>query len=160
MCRAYTVIAHLRSAGSARGCHHPMRPRCAHTNGVTENSASATRQPSSTPSPTPQTADSRQRRATPHNPIRTTCPAEGAWGCRPTPQPCASQMRYCPGAPTIVAERLHHPHHRRHRRRLTRASGASLPITPFARRAQRRAHGDAGLPHSHALRRCATDQAH
>ena len=109
-----------------------MRPRCAHTNGVTEISASATRLPSCTPSPTlhradsrfrhlrlyrssaytpcvlaalirmgllrvahlrrachhalrrrrciVQTADSRQRRVTPRNPIRTTRSAEGAWG--------------------------------------------------------------------------------
>ena len=92
-----------------------MRPRCAHTNGVTEISASATLLPSCTPSPTlhradsrlalrhiiadtasyrqptrsaphhrrrciVQTADSRQRRVTPRNPIRTTHSAEGAWG--------------------------------------------------------------------------------
>ena len=77
-----------------------MRPRCAHTNGVTEISASATRLPSRTMyvadtascrQPTRsvphhrrhgivQTADSRQRRVTPRNPIRTTRSAEGAWG--------------------------------------------------------------------------------
>ncbi len=77
-----------------------MRPRCAHTNGVTEISASATRLASRTMNvadtascrqPTRsaphhrrhgivQTADSRQRRVTPRNPIRTTHSAEGAWG--------------------------------------------------------------------------------
>lgn len=87
---AYTVVAHIPHASSLRS----------YTNGVTEISASATRLASRTMNvadtascrqPTRsaphhrrhgivQTADSRQRRVTPRNPIRTTRSAEGAWG--------------------------------------------------------------------------------
>ena len=56
---ASPVVAHLRRALCGSRAATPMRPRCAHTNGVTENSASPTRRHSiitATSSPSPHSS--------------------------------------------------------------------------------------------------------